>query len=343
MYGILAVTMIALATAGAAAHTPSTQVDVQVRAEAGEALVTIPGLDIPGGAIYHHEHEGGDASVRFAWPADGWVRGYRIDLVDSAGTLLPREMLHHVGVVDLGRRQLPYAKSLRLFAVGRETEPVLLPESLGVRMTEGDSILVYYALVSSEDEPVEDAAIRITLAWAPVEGHAPKETLPLIMNANPDLMGPSAFDLPPGRSVTSAEFTLPVGGRLRAAGGHLHDHAVHIRLEDARNGRVLVTLETDLARDGTLERVDVAHFQLTRGGLRLEANRTYRVVAVYDNPTGATIPGGAMAYMAGPFVPDDVGLWPAMDREDPVFLADFRRLGWSEEEEVAGEHAHYGH
>ena len=40
------------------------------------------------------------------------------------------------------------------------------------------------------------------------------------------------------------------------------------------------------------------------GSVRLVASgRPYRVVAVYDNPTPATIEGGAMGFLAGIFVP----------------------------------------
>jgi len=289
-----------------------------------EAVVSISELHLPAEAHYHHS--GPDMTVQFTWPADGWVHGYRIDLVDSEGVTLPREYLHHAGVADLGRRQLTYPKPLRLFAVGQETAPVMLPESMGIRMTEGDAIVVYFALVNPGEQPIHDATLRITLAWSPAAARTPTEIFPLILNANPDPVGSSLFDLPPGRSVTSSEVVFPVGGRIRALGAHLHDHAVHIRLEDGVTGRVLSTLEASLDRDGHLQKIDTAYFQLTRGGLRVKANHPYRIVAVYNNPTGETIRQGAMAYMAGPFTPDDPSLWPKVEVGDPIYREEMARL-----------------
>jgi hypothetical protein len=126
-------------------------------------------------------------------------------------------------------------------------------------------------------------------------------------------------------------------------GGHLHDYADRIQLEDARTGQVLVTLETDLTRTGRLKSVDVAYFELTRGGLRLDADRPYRVVVYYNNTSGAPIPNGAMAYMAGPFAPDDASLWPALDRDDPVYRSDLQRLTWEAESQTEHAHAAHGH
>jgi len=62
------------------------------------------------------------------------------------------------------------------------------------------------------------------------------------------------------------------------------------------------------------------------GGLRVKANHPYRIVAVYNNPTGETIRQGAMAYMAGPFTPDDPALWPQVEAGDPIYREELMRL-----------------
>jgi len=299
-------------------------VHMHFNAERAEAVVSIGELHIPVEA--HYDHAGHDTTVQFTWPEDGWVHGYRIDLLDSEGVPLAREYLHHAGVAELGRRQLAYPKPLRLFAVGRETQPVMLPKSMGIRMSEGDAIVVYFALVNPGDQEIHDATLQITLAWSPAESGTPTEIFPLILNANPDALGSSLFDLPPGRTEMSSEVVFPVGGRIRAMGAHLHDHAVHIRLEDGITGRVLVTLEASLDRAGRLRKIDTAYFQLTRGGLRVKAHHPYRIVAVYNNPTGETIRQGAMAYMAGPFVPEDPALWPQVEAGDPIYQEELARM-----------------
>jgi hypothetical protein len=323
MLAHLVVAMLALAASPSHAVEPSP--DVQVRVDAGrrEVVVTVGGIQIPPATSYHHHSETNRA---FAWPVRGWARGYRLELLDAAGRPLPRDMLHHAGVIDLDRRQLAYPRLERLFAAGRETGPVMLPSSMGIPMATGQRLLLYYALVNESGRPVEGAAVRLTIAWTPPRSHPPCEIFPLFVDANPSPEPERSFDVPPGLSVTRAEFTLAVGGWLRAVGGHLHDHAVEIRLEDVQSGTVLVRLKARRQADGRIASVSSTRFPLQRRGLRLDAGHPYRVVALYDNPTAATIPMGAMAFMAGPFMPDDVKRWPALDSDDPMLAHDLASL-----------------
>src|SRR6266704_5412149 len=46
---------------------------------------------------------------KFAFPVDGWLQGFRIDLFDDRGHELPHRLLHHLIVVTFSRRQFIYA------------------------------------------------------------------------------------------------------------------------------------------------------------------------------------------------------------------------------------------
>ena len=59
----------------------------------------------------------------------------------------------------------------------------------------------------------------------------PQDVLPLYMDVSYD-METDSYDLPAGQSSKSYEFTLPLGGRLLAVGGHAHDYAQFVSLED---------------------------------------------------------------------------------------------------------------
>ena len=163
----------------------------------------------------------------------------------------------------------------------------------------------------------------------------------MYLDANPKPTGGTrSFDVPAGISVTSSEFKLPVAGRLRALGAHLHDYAVEMRLEDVLTGKVMARIKTKRQPDGRLISVNMTRFVFKRGGLWLAANHPYRVVAVYDNPTSATIPDGAMAFLVGPFIADDAKLWPSVDATDQVFQEDLAvLLGKS----AHAAHGHGGH
>lgn len=324
---------------GLVAHADPLDSAVQVRvdSERGEIVVSVPGIHVPEATPYSHHPS--ESRFRFRWPAPGWVQGYRIDLLDSAGRVLPREMLHHAGVANLDRRELAYPIPQRMLAVGRETRPVRLPGPMGVPVSAGEDMLLYYALVNATSTPIDGATLEVRLRFAPKGAVRKRDVMPIYLDANPEPIGGTrAFDVRPGISVMTAQFTLPMGGRLRALGGHLHDLAVEIRLEDPVAERLLARLETKRDASGRLISVPIERFLFKRGGLRLEANHPYRVVSVYDNPGSETIPHGAMAFLAGLFVPDEGSRWPALDRTHIDYQRDLAEIAPAQ-----GDSEHQGH
>jgi hypothetical protein len=306
----------------AAGRLSAQSIDVHLDSARSVASITVGPLSVPAGTPYNHHFS--QPTIQFTWPASGWVRGFRVELVDSAGRVLPREMLHHAGITNLDRRQLAYPTAERLVAAGRETAPVSLPGSFGTPLGAGQRMLLYYALANPTDRAVSGATLRITMPWSAQDAHGIRTVMPIYFDAHPVLGAASTFDAVPGRAETSAEFTLPVGGHLRYLGGHLHDYGVELRLEDAESHRVLARLEAERNRDGTIRGVERTRFLLRWSGLRLDANRRYRVVAVYDNPS-CEAARGAMGLLVAVFVPDDMRLWPAVDTTDASYRRD---LAW---------------
>lgn len=196
--------------------------------------------------------------------------------------------------------------------------------------------MAYVALVNPSDKPVEGATLRIVLDWRPADAvvestptsftgrnasparrfrswqASVKNVVPLVLYAQPNGQGDPEFDVAPGVTTVSSEVVLPMSGYLRAAGGHTHDYAHEVRLEDAETGRTLVRLAAELDAAGHIQRMEEAFFPFKLRGVRLEAGHRYRVVGVYDNPTGALLPDAGMAYIAGAFIPDDLDQWPAL-------------------------------
>ena len=99
-----------------------------------------------------------------------------------------------------------------------------------------------------------------------------------------------------------------------------------MRLEDAETGKVIT--EVDATRDsaGKVSKVSRKLFGVSGEGLKLKANHKYRVVGVYDNPTGQTLVRGAMAHMSGLFTPDDLSKWPKIDQSNPDYQRDLASL-----------------
>ncbi|MDB4891470.1 MAG: exported protein of unknown function [Gemmatimonadetes bacterium] len=318
---ILALIPLVITLAGAPAQ-PQPQLRVSVDSAQHQVVITVGPLHMPAATPY--EHHIAAEPVRFAWPVSGWMRGFRVDLVDSTGRGLPREMLHHAGVTSLSRRELAYPVAERLFAAGRETEPVMLPGSLGVPIKADDAMLLYYALANSTPVAVDGAVLRLTIPWVAEDARGQRDVFPVYFDAHPVIGALSTFNLAPGRSITSAEFVVPVTGHLRNLGGHLHDFGIELRLEDAETNEVLVRLRADRAPDGTVRDVDRTRFFFKRNGLRLAANHRYRVAAVYENPRCSQV-AGAMGLLVGVFVPENVSEWPVVDATDSSYQKD---LAW---------------
>jgi uncharacterized protein YwbE len=169
--------------------------------------------------------------------------------------------------------------------------------------------------------------LKITMLWMPKnQNPQPVNSMPLYMDVNLTVGGSNTFDVVPGKSTKSYQFTLPVSGRLLGVGGHMHDYGVRVRLEDGETGKVLTMVTATRDSAGHVSKVSRKLFGVTGEGLKLKANHPYRVVGEYDNPTGETIIKGAMAHMVGLFVPDDMSKWPAIDPSDPTYQRDLASL-----------------
>jgi hypothetical protein len=283
-------------------------------------------IEVPAPAPAGRHHGGGHADhqqrfVRFAWPVTGWLRGARIDLTDPAGRALPAGALHHANLLNLDRRLLLYDGIERVWAAGREVRPVMLPASIGIPMSAGTRLGVVVAMDGAAF--AGPAIARIRISWSPSNlAPRPLSAFPIGVDVNfrPGLT--AAYDLPAGASERSAEFVMPLDGRVLGIGGHLHDYGRALTLVDVETGRTVFELTPRLDSAGRLLDMPMRLVGVSGRGRALKAGRRYRLTATYDNPTGALVPDGAMGEMALLFVPDRLEEWwalgaagPGMERE----------------------------
>jgi hypothetical protein len=290
----------------------------------------------------HHGEDDGTKSplVVFPWPAESGMTGFRMALYDADGSPLPRSAVHHVLGINFSRRQLLYPAPERFFGFGTETPDVKLPEFLEVPIGRGDSIAFYAAWSNTTGSDLHGVHLQIVLAYAGGDDDR-EQALPIYFDTSRNPDGSNSFDLPPGRSERAHEFVLPVGGGLLLATGHLHDYGTELRLEDTRTGEVIITIYPKTEAGGRVtgmeRKVYRRFFNLLDARLRLEAGVAYRVVGVYDNPTGKAILDGGMAHMVGLFVPDDMAAWPRRDPADSSYQHDVATLP----RPIDGAHVHH--
>ncbi len=275
-------------------------------------------MDMGGGHASHGELR----LTTFQWPTTDWLRGFKVEILDRDGHELPQRTMHHMEFINYDRRQLVYPLAERVLGVGEETAPVMLPRTVGVPLDKGMHVAVYLMWNNDTGHDLDGIWYRLTLICSPKNlTPRPLAALPFKVDINSDPGLPDSYNVPPGGSVKTYNFTIPVSGRLLGVGGHLHDHGVQIRLEDARSGKVIAHVEG--IRDKQGHELGVSHELLAvKGrGPHLRAGHPYRLVAVYENPTADTL-HGVMAVMGGLFAPDNIEDWPKIDHTNPEYLKD---------------------
>jgi hypothetical protein len=309
---------------------PPSQVNVAI--DSGKHLVVITAgpfdlMDMSAHAAEDHSMSHDTPVQKFEWPVEGWFRGFKIEVLDQNGGQLPGKLMHHMIMINYDRRQLIYPAAERLWGAGAETGAAQLPKTIGVPLKPGTDLGLYIAWHNTMGRDLPGVKLRMTMEWMPKNQlPRPVDVLPLYMDVNLTVGGANEFDVPPGRSEKAYEFTVPTEGRLLGVSGHLHQFGKEVRLEDASSGKVLARVASVQRPDGSVRRMERHLFGVSGDGLKLKAGKPYRVVAVYDNPTGETLIKGAMGSMVGIFAPSDYSRWPQVEQSDTVFQRDLRFL-----------------
>jgi hypothetical protein len=312
----------------AAAPDSADRITVAIDSSHHEVVITAGPYELPDMAGMHDHSQSHDTPVlRFDWPVQGWFRGFRIRVLALDGSELPRRLMHHLIMINYGRRQLIYSAAERLWGAGIETGNFSLPATIGVPLNAGTPLGMYIAWHNALGHDLAGVRLEMRMQWTPKNQlPRPVDVLPFYADVNLTVGGPNEFDVPPGRSERSWEFVVPVDGRLLGVSGHLHDYGREVRLEDATSGKVLTRIAARARPDGRLRGLERHLFGVSGDGLRLRPDRRYRVVAVYDNPTADTLVKGAMASVVGIFAPKDLRKWPGVDQTDTLYQRDLRFL-----------------
>lgn len=317
------VALVLCAIGLAAVGTAEAQITEELRVTLSEdsRLLTLEmgPFDLPAGADHHAVAQ--PRPFMGPVPVDGYLHGYRVEIVDAQGRPVPQGVLHHINIITPDRRELFSNIMLRIGAAGQETGPVELPRFLGYRVKAGERIMLAGMLHNPTNESYEGVRVRVHMPFTPAGGFfRPLSVYPVYV----DVMPPASiheYDLPPGRSEKSWEGSPAVPGRLLGVGGHLHKYAVALRFEDVTTGKVIWEAAPYVDENGEVTGMPTKRFLWTFG-VPLRPDHTYRLTAIYDNPTGETIPGGGMGTLGGIFRPSSGVEWPEVNREHPEYVLD---------------------
>ena len=258
-------------------------------------------------------------------PADGWMRGYAVEMVDRTGRPLPRVLLHHMNVIAPDKRDLFGNVMLRVGAASAETADISLPRVVGFRGKRGDSLVVSLQFHNPTDTAYHDVTLRARVPFTRATSAVGAMTIyPLSVAIGPKDK-PNVFDLPPGRSEHHWEGSPAVAGRILGLSGHLQRYGVLLRLEDRTANKVLWEAKPKVDSSGAVTEMPVSRFIAT-WGKPIRPDHVYRLTAVYENPTGRTIPEGGAGVMGGIMLLSRGAHWPSVDPSHPDYVADVRQL-----------------
>jgi len=316
---------------------------VSVNAATSEIIIELPGIPLPAHTGHHGGGGGYPPVVRAELPVDASLYGFRVEVVDSSGNLLPGALIHHFNLIDPNHRELFLPISRRILAAGKETGEQKLPRFLfGVPMRKGSLLVASAMLHNPTDTDYAEVRTRLVLSYVPADKWYPFfDGYPWQLDvAFP--VGDKSFTLPPGKSTRSYEARPSIAGKIVAVGGHMHEMGTRIELLEVETGKVLWSGAPILDADRNVTGVPVGKlYGLFKVGAPIRPDRTYRVTVEYDNTTGAPIEAGGMGVIGGLFVPAKGADWPTPNKADPLYVQDaFHYLRVKRDSMAPMEHVH---
>lgn len=273
-------------------------------------------------------------------PVDGWLHGFEVGMEDGEGNALPMDLLHHVNFIDPDKRDVFAPIARRVIAAGRETSRKKLPALLGYPIQQGDRMIISSMFANPVGRDFPEAYLRVRISYSLEEDGfmQPRDVYPFYL----DVMGPVGakdFPVPPGKTVHAYEASPVIEGRILGIGGHLHDYATVLRLEDVTEDEVIWEAEPQYSEDGRLIGVSESRLWMT-GGIKVSPEHTYRIYVEYENPMSHPTPDGGMGEIGGVIWASKDVVWPEFRRDDPVYVADL--INTLEAPEKAGGHGDHG-
>jgi hypothetical protein len=234
----------------------------------------------------------------------GWLLAYHPKLVDSSGRTVPGVVLHHVAFWSENRADfLCPNKDEHIFGAGGELTDWAQVPGFGYRVEKGDRIRIETMVHNPTPNAYDQTYLEVAIPYLDHASPAPvKSFYPAWM----DVMscGNSGYDLPSGESKKVGSVTVKYAGALLGLGGHMHDYAQQLVLQDSRSKDPVAILPAKTDEHGQLLSMPVVTF-FESGGYALAAGDRLTITATYDNTSGKSLHDGAMGIVVGYFVPQD--------------------------------------
>ena len=293
-------------------HAVAKGVKIEQKIDGHTILVRIGPMNLPA----HTSHMKMPQPPDLEWqiPIDGWLLAYSPKLVDANGNSVPGRVLHHTAFWNENRADfLCPNKEEHIFGAGGEMTNWAEVPGFGYRVQMGDTIRVETMIHNPTDTAYENVYLEVSIPYREISsGEKLKSVYPTWMDVKS--CGNSGYDLPAGESEQSGTVIVKYAGVLLGVGGHMHDYARQLVLEDATRKETVATLGAKVDENGQLLSMPTVLF-IDRGGYKFAAGDVLKISASYNNTTGKLLRDGAMGIVVGYFVPADDSAMAALRRK----------------------------
>ncbi len=236
-------------------------------------------VELESGVLAHHLAQ---AMKDFRFDERVWVIAYRTEVVDAAGQPPQENFLCHT---FFGDQRVTQHENWDMRGIYSDafTPDVEVPEGFGIPLGPDDRLHWMPMFNNRTGDPARVAMkVRVTLIR---EKDLVKPLEPLYASLQ-SVQVPHLYFVPPGHDEKEVTFEAPFDGRIHFLGTHVHPYGVSIELFNVSRGERV----WKGTRKGDSENPTGAmQVFSSREGYAVHAGETYRVTAVYENPTQAPI------------------------------------------------------
>jgi hypothetical protein len=283
-------------------HAMAKGVKLEQKIDGHTIVVRIGPMNLP--ANTSHMKMPQPPNLEWQIPIDGWLLSYSPKLVNANGNEVPGRVLHHTAFWNENRADfLCPNKEEHIFGAGGELTNWAEVPGYGYRVQMGDKIRVETMVHNPTDTSYDKVYLEVTIPYRQATDNANlKSVYPTWMDVKS--CANSGYDLPAGNSEKTGTVAVKYAGILLGVGGHMHDYAKELVLEDVTRKETVATLDAKVDEHGELISMPTVLF-LDRGGYKFAAGDILKISATYDNTTGELLRDGAMGIVVGYFVPAD--------------------------------------
>jgi hypothetical protein len=239
---------------------------------ANEVEFSTPQVELEAGALAHHLPQA-MKDFRFAEPV--WVIGYKTEIVDARGKSPRENYLCHTFFSDERVAQHTDNEFRGIYS-DAFTPEVRLPDGFGILLS-ADETLHWMPMFNNRGEEPVRVAMKVVLTV--IRSRDLQKPLKPLYASLRSVQVPHLFFVSPGHDERQVSFEVPFDGRIHFLGTHVHPHGVSIELYNvSRNERVWKG-----TRQGGPEGPMPVYSNPE--GYAVRAGESYRITAVYDNPT----------------------------------------------------------